>query len=242
MGFEPNKFFIGLMDFFSILLPGAIVTYIVRGEIGHRLLGDSYPDLEGSAAVAAFLLVAYLAGHIVFMLGTYLDPFYDRLRKLRPVPADREARLLTRVRARMRAFARHPLRRLASLVFGARTMDDLALDQVKSLKQTHLGTAAQAINAFQWSKATLLLEHPEAFAKIERLEADSKFFRSLVVLFLASVVGALVIQEFVLAAVVAVLAVLAFWRYADQRLKSVTHAYWYVMTLKMEPVPPAGTP
>lgn len=228
MGFEPNKFFIGLMDFFSILLPGVIVTYIARGEIGHWLLGDYYPDLEGSTAVAAFLLVAYLAGHIVFMLGAYLDPLYDKLRKLE--------------RPRSRGFARHPFRHLANLVFGARTMDDLALDQVISLKKIHLGTAAEAINAFQWSKTLLLLEHPEAFAKIERLEADSKFFRSLVVLFLALVVGALAVQELQLAVVAAGLAFLAFWRYADQRLKSVTQAYWYVMTAKKDRTPPAATP
>ena len=28
MNFEPEKFFIGLMDFFSILLPGALLTFL----------------------------------------------------------------------------------------------------------------------------------------------------------------------------------------------------------------------
>ena len=29
VNFEPQKFFIGLMDFFSILLPGALLTYLL---------------------------------------------------------------------------------------------------------------------------------------------------------------------------------------------------------------------
>jgi len=32
MNFEPQKFFIGLMDFFSILLPGALLTYLLMDE------------------------------------------------------------------------------------------------------------------------------------------------------------------------------------------------------------------
>ena len=37
------------------------------------------------------------------------------------------------------------------------------------------------INAFQWAKARLTLEHPVALAAVQRFEADSKFFRSFVV-------------------------------------------------------------
>ena len=32
MNFDPQKFFIGLMEFFSILLPGALLTYLLMGE------------------------------------------------------------------------------------------------------------------------------------------------------------------------------------------------------------------
>jgi hypothetical protein len=33
MNFDPQKFFIGLMDFFSILLPGARLISLLRGEM-----------------------------------------------------------------------------------------------------------------------------------------------------------------------------------------------------------------
>jgi len=34
MNFEPQKFFIGLMDFFSILLPGALLTFLLMNQAG----------------------------------------------------------------------------------------------------------------------------------------------------------------------------------------------------------------
>lgn len=33
MNFDPQKFFIGLMDFFSILLPGALLIFLLRSEM-----------------------------------------------------------------------------------------------------------------------------------------------------------------------------------------------------------------
>jgi len=34
MNFEPQKFFIGLVDFFSILMPGAMLTYLGKDSQG----------------------------------------------------------------------------------------------------------------------------------------------------------------------------------------------------------------
>ena len=48
MNFEPQKFFIGLMDFFSILLPGALLTYLLMGEVGSVVLGDRFSKLAGA--------------------------------------------------------------------------------------------------------------------------------------------------------------------------------------------------
>ena len=69
MNFGPQKFFIGLMDFFSILLPGALLTYLLMGEVGPVVLGDLYATLDGAQAWTAFLFASYLFGHPVFLLG-----------------------------------------------------------------------------------------------------------------------------------------------------------------------------
>ena len=46
MNFDPQKFFIGLMDFFSILLPGALLTWLLMGEVGPVVLGDRDGKLD----------------------------------------------------------------------------------------------------------------------------------------------------------------------------------------------------
>src|SRR5262249_897842 len=55
MSFERQRFFISLMDFFSILLPGALLTYLLMGEVGPVVLGCRDAKLAGAEAWAVFL-------------------------------------------------------------------------------------------------------------------------------------------------------------------------------------------
>jgi hypothetical protein len=45
MSVEPQKFFVGVIDFFSILLPGALLTYFLKNDVGPELLGATAPSL-----------------------------------------------------------------------------------------------------------------------------------------------------------------------------------------------------
>jgi hypothetical protein len=76
MDVDPQKLFIGLMDFFSILLPDALLTYLLMGDVGPILLGERCEKFAGTEAWAAFLFASYLFGHLVFLLGSWLDEFY----------------------------------------------------------------------------------------------------------------------------------------------------------------------
>lgn len=40
MNFDPQKFFITLMDIFSILLSGALLTYMLMDEVSPAALAD----------------------------------------------------------------------------------------------------------------------------------------------------------------------------------------------------------
>jgi hypothetical protein len=87
------------------------------------------------------------------------------------------------------------------------------------------GTAL--VNTFKWSKANIQLHHAAAAIEINRLEADSKFFRSLiVVLFLVSI-SLLYQVAWIELSLCLGLMLLAFLRYADQRFKSTELAYTY---------------
>jgi hypothetical protein len=50
------------------------------GDVGPVVLGDRYSNLDGAQAWAAFLFTSYLLGHLVFLLGSWLDGVYDWLR------------------------------------------------------------------------------------------------------------------------------------------------------------------
>jgi hypothetical protein len=43
------------------------------------VLGERYAKLAGAEAWAAFLFASYLLGHLVFLLGSWLDGIYDWL-------------------------------------------------------------------------------------------------------------------------------------------------------------------
>src|SRR5690348_766943 len=81
--FEPQKFFIGVMDFFSILLPGAILTWLMKEPLVELLGGEgASAELTGAEQWVAFGVVSYLAGHLLFLIGSWLDVVYDVLRRL----------------------------------------------------------------------------------------------------------------------------------------------------------------
>ena len=170
MNFDPQKFFIGLMDFFSILLPGALLTYLLMGEAGPVVLGDRYAQLAGAQTWAAFLFASYLFGHLIFLLGSWLDEFYDWARRH---TLNTQITLLARRGHLLPWLARA----LIWLVF--KSEGNLAVDRAGKIKQQSLGIlqGRDAINNFQWCKAPLNTESPASFAVVQRFEADSKFFR-----------------------------------------------------------------
>ena len=79
MNFDPRKLFIDLMDFFFILLPGTLLTWLQMGEVGLIVLGDRHSQITGAEARASFLFASCPFGHLIFLLGSWLGGL-DRLR------------------------------------------------------------------------------------------------------------------------------------------------------------------
>ena len=227
MNFEPQKFFIGLVDFFSILLPGALVTYLFKDDAGRRIFGDQYQKIAGTEGWLVFLFSSYLVGHFIFLLGSWLldDHVYDRMRTATYVE---QIKRLAKGEKLSPRWARWLARR-----FFKSDMDK-TLRQAVTIKEHYLDSlkASSSINAFQWCKARLTFDHPEAIATVKRFEADSKFFRSLVVVLCVLIFWELVMKRPQIALSVVMLLLLAFWRYVDQRVKSTIQAYWYIITLE----------
>src|SRR6516225_7416688 len=245
MSFDPQKFFIGLMDFFSILLPGALLTYLFMGEVGPAALGNRFSTLGGTEGWAAFRFASYLFGHLIFLLGSWLDLFDDWARRhtldAQISTLARRGRLLpSAVRALIWMFFKHDR--------------NLAVKRAQKIKNQTLGAlqAENSINTFQWCKALLNVESPTSLALVQRFEADSKFFRCFAVVLLVLLVVWPFQHKWSLAGipVVLFLLLLALWRYIEQRFKATHQAYWSAITVTAqsgkvsfeEPAPSSGGP
>lgn len=236
MNFDPKNFYIGMMEFFSILMPGALLVYLYGPALHQGLVGR---PLAADAGVESTVLVffgSYLVGHLVFLVGSlWVDErLYAPLRTRRSTSVQPQAG--TGFFARLAdGLAQQMLPRV----------NDLAQQQVRLIRNHYLAPlgAQEAVNAYQWSKARLMGEDAEGLAEVKRFEADSKFFRSffvamllVLVVKLATLLGAVLpggegaggaaLAEMAFCAGVLFL---AFWRYADLRLKAVDLAYWLVL-------------
>src|SRR5712691_7328996 len=235
MNFEPQKLFIGLVDFFSILMPGALLVYLGQDWAAAKFGPAKGFPLDSTEAAAVFLFASYLLGHFAFLISSALDDWvYDPLR------AWTEWGQISQRLSKGDDLSERWRRRLATSnwLFGKNA--DAAVVQVQWIRAGALSAlgAENSINAFQWSKARLTKELPEGLLAVQRFEADSKFFRSFVV-----VLGVLTFfyafQRSWPASTVCCVAMLpAMRRYIDQRFKATQQAYWFVMTLEaMKPDP-----
>lgn len=228
MKFEPEKFFIGLIDFFSILMPGAILTYMIILEpwVNRMIVSEKIIELTGNGAWVVFLFASYLLGHFIFLLGSSLldDYVYEKLRNSTYINTIKDLAIGKPLKGKFRRW-------LSNRLF--KKYVDLALNKAIIIKRFYLKSfnADKSINTFQWSKARLSMEQPSALATVQRFEADSKFFRSLfVVLFLVITWNLIMQRWWVLYAIILLL--LALWRFIDQRAKSTRQAYWSIITLE----------
>jgi len=195
---KPSEFFVGVLDFFAILLPGAIATAILapRTEsfVFRSLIAPPTDNLE---KWMIFIVFAYFLGHLIFLTGSYIDRIYNILRE------------------RFNSYGNE-----SAYWCATRVRDALINDREK-----------QALNTFQWSRAVLIAKCPAAAEDIHRLEADSKFFRSLLIVCAIGSIAFLADHRVMEGIVTAALTVPCFARYYERRLKSTTQAYIHIITL-----------
>jgi hypothetical protein len=199
---KPGDFHIGVIDFFSVLLPGALLAGMIAIVLpmppALMLLLDSE-----TAKWIAFALAAYALGHFVFLISAELDRFYDSYRRRRWPDADGPGKPFKEATAlRCRHFAN-----------GCEAEEDLPM------------------NTFKWAKSVLMVRAPAALADVNRYEADSKFFRSMALVLPVVAIVCALSQLWPAALLALSLAFMSFLIYAQQRYKSTEWAYQYLLVL-----------
>jgi hypothetical protein len=195
---KPSDFYVGVISFFSILVPGAVAAAVLERLLGAYILASVVAVPQTPAGQwAAFLVASYFLGHLIFLVGAYIDPLYDRIRvKRNPYNNESAYQCATHIRLEI-------LR----------------------------GNETKAVSTFQWARAILTASFPSAAGQVQELEADSKFFRSLLIV-LCLIGAVLLAQGQIIEGLIALLLVgPCFGRYYERRLKSTTQAYIYVVTL-----------
>jgi hypothetical protein len=216
--FKPTDIYVGVVELFSVLLPGALLEAAIVRAV--------YPDIGNPFAPllvtpetqwVAFGIAAYVLGAFVFPLASELDErAYDPYRNLLWPKANDHAY-------------------------------QLATDLRRGFfDQPPAEDGDRPMNTFAWSKSVLALRAPTAFAEVQRYEAESKFFRSLVVVLPA--VAAFLVKawwrshpglNWIAVPLLLAAAFLSFHRYAERRHKSTEWAYRYTVTMLCADAPQA---
>jgi hypothetical protein len=233
---KPEDFYVGVLDFFSILLPGAVVTWtawvwLTLQTPPQATPSPFVPENEAGKWVA-FVLSAYGIGHIVFMVASQVDRTFDCFRKhvLRRLKNDHD-----------KAIEKHALETVTALRLASMSAAPIlgltspATEPAQAWANKIVRRAIEpripdVTNNYQWSRAFLRLRAPAALGEVLRIEADSKFFRSLFVVFVflaiysyANLSG---YDKLPLRfSSLALLAALSYWRYAERRQKGIDEAY-----------------
>lgn len=212
---KPGDFLFGVLDVFAVLLPGALATWLVlQYAPGHQLrtaltlsAGAGSEHLQPWATGLAFVLASYVLGHFVFMFGSFLDVGYGRV--------------LGRIRGTDLAFKQADALRLRDFPEPQPRVDAAAVPPA----HVPAATGKPVPTTLQWARAYVTLHAPASRVEIDRLEADSKFFRSMVVIAVGAAAHFIEQDNAIALIACIVLLVLSALRYMERRWKMTQLAY-----------------
>ncbi len=236
---KPGDFFVGVTDLFSVLLPGAVLTFFaMRAEqsLGRADLFGLL-QLKEASGYTAFVVSAFLLGHLVDMVGAaVLDPIYDfTYADFMRYPHGFRSwlkRIPMRSSKRNRDWYNFHVHDLKP----AETVEQQQ-DPVFAAARSLAGQKPAGDRLYQWCRDWLQMHNPPSLLEPDRLQANSKFFRSLVVVnasfvalfwsvadFREALSGTIACNMLWMTSCLVVMA-FSFLRYADLRWKAVQHVY-----------------
>ena len=209
---KPSDFFVGVVDFFAILLPGAAFVYLFRPFLTDDVPIDWLPTTSTQSWVL-FLVLAYIVGHLLHALGSGLldhRVYHDiYLPRKRPFHA-----------------------RAAELANDALAKDEHAMKTLLARVRLETKANSTGTNYYDWCLSDIRVTRPAGAAEVDRLQADSKFFRSMVFVFLAAALvsfGATLVSFRPALAIFSVsafaLTIFAIWRFCELRWTATKRVY-----------------
>jgi hypothetical protein len=242
---KPGDFFVGIVDFFAVLLPGAFLAITVRVFAHDRWLCKLVDVLNGlihdeRERWVAFLLASYVLGHLVFHGSARLDSTYNALylkikQGKNPLAWEKVRSLWVKLRPkRDRGPAEEERPKEQDKQDKARRSKkpDALYDKATELMETDDSISTDEVEALQWCSGFVRTHNAAAIALIDGYEASQKFFRSMVVVFAIYAILCDRGHYPNAALVFAGLTVLAYLRYCRLRWKMTQAAFLFYFQLR----------
>jgi len=197
---KPGDFLLGVLDVFAILLPGSLATWLVLQYLPTGVLRNAL-SVQLGATTAEPNSVALA---IAFLLSSYMLGHFIFMAGAQLDPIYNRWRERTKPKHRDRLF---------------KAAGELRAKLTRQIVDSEFTT-------LKWAKVYVQIQAPASRTEIDRLEADSKFFRSLVVVLIAFA-GHFILREHApgMGAVTLLMGVLSFFRYCEQRWKMTELSY-----------------
>ncbi|MXO58605.1 hypothetical protein GRI89_03490 [Altererythrobacter salegens] len=200
---KPSELLIGLRELFAFVVPGAVLLFLLPAAFTDLIEADAHHRLPWAGNNTFFLLfsafAAYALGAVLSGVGSLFDEVAEKAADLRSL---------------LPGFANS----VREGAIEAENLSDLAgkLEQV-ALRTLPVQPQGQVWGrrAFWWNY--MRIHCPQAVAEIDRLEAQQKLFRSLMVAWIVLAVLELASRSLPLAATYAVFAIVSFFYYAGLR-------------------------
>jgi hypothetical protein len=210
--YKPSDVFIGVLEFFGIILPGAVLVFLLQDIIA-PVFQPLVPHLDNELPRwIAFLFASYIAGHFLHSLGFLLDRFlYDNLYSSLQFAKKKGSDFL--------------LSRAKQIIVSRYGVSSEDIDHM---------------NIFMWAGSVVRTLNLAASQELDRGGAESKFFRSWFYVFFVGFVLSLVHQSIPSAIICFVLTFLSLWRFMDLRWKNAQLTYEYFLILSHSEQPKAA--
>lgn len=237
---KPGDVYVGVIDFFSSVIPGAIAAFMLMTS-GWIVRPQAWPRLEWGSPTGwvVFLVAAYLLGQLLSALASVpLDYLYDRAyAKWKRARSEYERGLRRRPQLRER------FRQCLTDVINAADRRDGLLIAAETLKRQQLTALARDAvlrpddigDTFRWAEAVARTKSSEGAVQAESLMAQSKLFRAVTLLVL---LGALWLGrlELTVLGIEALLFLLCLWRFLKLRWDATKVIYeHFILASLLEP-------
>ena len=228
MKFVTENLNLSLLEITAVLLPGSAFLLLMNQiHVVQEFFSSLLPDPKSEWQVGfAFLGAAYFCGYLLFSLGSLLDdPIYENCKHFffkKEVKYDN---------------AGIPLKDKSGKEIKERpkiVRDTTLFKKALNVKKKHLkGTDefGNEVNLYKWTSGYLLAEYQMLYSIVERHQAASKFFRSMVWVFVVAISVSLCNNQVGSTLIAFLLLCMSIFIYVEQREKAIRAAYEYLLVV-----------